>query len=84
MTEEDKDGEDASDLLDATELCLLRGSLGYPYGAEASLGGAIPDVELPATPAVVPMVLPLVLPVAELVLGFAFLERLEEDRWRRD
>ena len=31
ISEDDRDGEEASDLLDATELCLLRGSLGYPY-----------------------------------------------------
>ena len=49
---------------------------------EASLGGAMPEVELPAMLAVVPIVLPPVLPVAELVLGCAFLGRLEEERCR--
>ncbi len=42
----------------------------------------MPEVELPAMPAVVPMVLPLVLPVFELALGFAFLDMLEDDRCR--
>lgn len=42
----------------------------------------MPEVELPAMPAVVPMVLPLVLPVLELALGFAVLETLEDDRCR--
>lgn len=41
----------------------------------------MPEVELPAIPAVVPIVLPLVLPVFELAFGFVFLDMLEDDRW---
>lgn len=50
-----------------------------------SLAGAIPEIVLPATPAVVPTVLPLmpVKPLATVadVLALRVL-RLEEDRWR--
>lgn len=42
----------------------------------------MPEVELPAMPAVVPIVLPPVLPVLELALGFAFLEMLDDERCR--
>ena len=42
----------------------------------------MPEVELPAIPAVVPIVLPLALPVVELALGFAFLDMLEDERCR--
>ena len=42
----------------------------------------MPEMELPAMPAVVPTVLPPVLPAAELVLGCVFLERLEDERCR--
>lgn len=86
-SEEDKDGEEASDRRDATELCLLRGSRAYEYGVVASRAGAIPETVLPATPAVVPTVLPLVpvIPVAVVAAVFALRAlRLEDDRCRRE
>lgn len=86
-SEEDKDGEEASDRRDATELCLLRGSRAYAYGVVTSRAGATPDNVLPATPAVVPTVLPLVpvIPVAVVAAVFALrVLRLEDDRCRRE
>lgn len=70
-----------------TELCLLRGSRAYEYGAVVSRAGAMPDTVLPATPAVVPMVLPLapVIPVAVVAAVLALrVLRLEDDRCRRE
>lgn len=87
-SEDDRDGEEASDRRDATELCLLRGSRPYEYGVVASRAPAMPDIVLPATPAVVPTVLPPlvpVIPVAVVAAVFALRElRLEDDRCRRE
>ena len=84
-SEEDKDGEEAPDRRDATELCLLRESRAYEYEFVASRAGAMPDTVLPATPAVVPIVLPLVpvIPVAVVAAVVALRAlRLEDDRCR--
>lgn len=86
-SEEERDGEEASDRLEATELCLLKESLRYVYGAMVSRGGATPEIVLPATPAVVPTVLPLVPVIPVPVVAAVFILRalkLEDDRCRRD
>ena len=86
-SEEDKEGDEASDRRDATELCLLRESRAYGYDIVASRAGAMPETVLPATPAVVPTVLPLVpvTPVAAVAAVFALRAlRLEDDRCRRE
>lgn len=86
-SEEDRDGEDAPDLRDVTELCLLRESCAYEYGIVASRAGATPDTVLPAIPAVVPTVFPLVpvIPVAVVAAVFALRAlRLDDDRCRRE
>ena len=72
MRDEESDGDDASDLLEATELCRLRGSLEFAYGAMVSLGGAIPDVELVAA-------LAGFVGTGKVVLGLREL-KLDEDR----
>ena len=86
-SEDDRDGDDASDRREVTELCLLRESRAYGYGKVASRDGAMPDTVLPATPAVVPTVLPLVpvIPVAVVAAVVALRAlRLEDDRCRRE
>ena len=85
--DEESEGEEASDRRDAAELCLLRGSRAYEYGAVVSRAGVMPDTVLPATPAVVPTVFPLkvVIPVAVVAAVFALRAlRFEEDRCRRE
>ena len=86
MKDDEREGEEASERLDAIELCRLSGSLGFVYGAAVSLGGAIPDEEDPAMPVVdgkefVPAGL-LVGPCGA-VLALREL-KLDDDRCRRD